>query len=61
MTAKTITQPLGYSINQACAVTSLGRTTIYDLIAKRQLDVIRIGKRTIVKADSVRRLIDGEA
>ena len=53
--------PHGYSIKGACDATSLGRTKIYSLIANRQLEVVRIGRRTIVKAESIRRLIEGEA
>jgi hypothetical protein len=58
---KNINEPIGYSINDACSVSSLKRTKIYSLIAEKRLDVVKIGKRTIVKAASLRALIDGEA
>ena len=34
---------LGYSIREACQVTSLGRTTLYALIAAGRLRVTRLG------------------
>ncbi len=49
--------PHGYSINTTSAVTSLGRTKIYELIAAGTLEIVKVGNRTIVKSDSVRRLM----
>jgi excisionase family DNA binding protein len=44
---------LGYRIGELCAATGLGRTTIYALIASKQLDVVRVGRCTIITAESV--------
>ena len=52
-------EPLAYSISEACRVSSLGRTRIYQLIKEGQLEVRKIGKRTIIPAASLRALIDG--
>ena len=52
--------PLAYSINEACRVSSLSRTRLYQLIAAGRLDVRKIGRRTIIPASSLRALIDGE-
>ncbi len=54
-------EPLAYSIKEACRVSSLGRTRIYQLIGEGKLDVCRIGKRTLIPAASLRALIIGEA
>ena len=54
-------QKLAYSIKEACAASSLGRTTIYDHIAAGRLRVTRIGGRTIIPAESLHALIAGEA
>jgi excisionase family DNA binding protein len=56
--SKSIVQPIGYSVKDACAVTSLGRTKIYSLINERKLEIVRIGSRTIIKADSIHRLME---
>lgn len=51
---------LGYSIKEACRVSSLGRTTIYGHIAAGRLKATHVGRRTIIPADSLRALIGGE-
>jgi excisionase family DNA binding protein len=62
MTTKTIQTPkLGFSIREACEASSLGRTTIYSHISSGRLRATRVGGRTIIPADSLRALIDGEA
>lgn len=52
---------IGYSIKEAIEVSSIKRTRLYELINSGALDVQRIGRRTIVRADSLSRLINGEA
>ena len=54
-------EPMGYSIREACRVSSLGRTTIYSHIAAGRLKAAHVGRRTIVSADSLHTLINGEA
>lgn len=50
---------LSYSIKEACKATSLGRTSIYNHIATGRLRAVRVGGRTVIPADSLRALIDG--
>jgi hypothetical protein len=38
----------------------LGRTSIFRLIREGRLDVVRIGRRTLVKAQSIRALIESD-
>jgi hypothetical protein len=52
---------LGYSVKDACRISSLGRTSIYGHIAAGRLKVSRVGRRTIISADSLRILIEGGA
>jgi excisionase family DNA binding protein len=54
---------IGYSIREACQASSLGRTTIYKMLADPAcpLKAIRIGGRTIIPADTLHALIAGEA
>ena len=51
---------LAYSINEACDATSLGKTTIYSLIAASRLRAIRIGGRTVIPAYSLNALLDDD-
>lgn len=56
-------QKLAYSIKEACAASSLGRTTIYKMLADPDcpLKAVRIGGRTVIPAESLHALITGEA
>jgi excisionase family DNA binding protein len=51
---------LAYSIREACAASSLGRTTIYAHIAAGRLKARRIGGRTIIPAESLHALLAGD-
>ncbi|BCA59301.1 helix-turn-helix domain-containing protein [Sphingomonas sp. HMP6] len=53
-------EPLAVSINDTAKALSLGRTSIYALIAEGKLEAFKLGRRTLVKAESIRRLIDGQ-
>lgn len=45
-------------IPAACDALSLSRTTVYGLIGRGELDARKIGKRRLVTADSIRRLVE---
>ena len=51
---------IGYSIREACQASSLGRTTLYGHIASGRLKVTRVGGRTIIPAEALHALIQGE-
>jgi excisionase family DNA binding protein len=59
MLSETHTPKLAYSIREACTVSSLGKTTIYSLIATGRLKAVRVGSRTVIPADSLCALING--
>ena len=59
--ANVIIEPLAYSVGDACRVSSLGRTRLYQLIGEGRLEVRKIGKRTLIPAASLRALIAGQA
>jgi excisionase family DNA binding protein len=46
------------SISEAARSLGVGRTKLYELIAKRELVSIRIGTRRLVKVDSIEALIE---
>lgn len=50
---------LAYSVQELAVMTGLGTTTIYQLIAAGRLRTVKVGRRRIVPADSIRDLIDG--
>ncbi len=53
-------QPIALSINETAKTLSLGRTSIYALIREGRLEAVKLGRRTLVKMDSIRRLLDGQ-
>ena len=50
--------PIAYSVADACRVSSLGRTKLFALIRDKKLKVTRIGRRTLVQAQSLRQLVE---
>lgn len=51
------TEPLAYSIRDASRVSSLGRTRIYELINEKRLRTIKLGRRTLITAESLKALL----
>lgn len=48
----------GLSINDARRAIGIGRTKLYDLINAGEIDAFKIGRRTLVEPESVRRFVD---
>jgi len=53
--------PLTVTIGGASRATGLGRTKLYELINEGKLKTVKIGRRTLVKTDSIRALVDQAA
>ena len=53
-------EPLAYSVHDACRVSSIGKTKLYALAKKGRLEMRRIDGRTLIPAASLRALIEGE-
>lgn len=51
---------LAVSINDTAKALGLGRTSIYAMIADKRLEAFKLGRRTLVKAESIRRLVAGQ-
>jgi excisionase family DNA binding protein len=47
-------------INDAARSLGVGRTLVYEMIADKRLSVIKLGRRTLVKASSIRALVEAE-
>lgn len=46
------------SVTDAARALSLGRTSIYALINEGRLETIKIGRRRLIKVESIRQLLD---
>lgn len=51
-------EPIATSISGAAKALSLGRTSIYALIKQGRLETVKVGRRTLVKTASIRKLIE---
>lgn len=49
--------PLLTSIKAACQALHVGRTYLYTLINRGQLDTVKLGRRTLIKVSSMKALI----
>ena len=52
--------PLAYSIQEACRISSIGRTRMYELCKTNQIVAIKIGRRTLIDAESLKRLVTAQ-
>jgi excisionase family DNA binding protein len=43
---------------EACAMSGLGRTTLYSLIGQNKIDTVTVGRRRLVKVDSLKALLE---
>lgn len=53
--------PVSVTIDGAVKATGLGRTTLYALIGEGKLATVKIGRRTLVRTDSIRKLLQVDA
>jgi excisionase family DNA binding protein len=54
-------EPLVVSVTDAAKALSLGRTSIYAMIADGRLEALKLGRRTLIRMESIRRVVSGEA
>lgn len=52
--------PLTYSVKDACRISSLGRTRLYQLIGEGRLEARKLGRRTLIPAASLHKLLEGD-
>lgn len=53
-------QPITCSVDDAAKALGIGRVTLYKHINLGSIDTIKIGRRRLVKVDSLRRLVNAE-
>ena len=49
---------LAYTIGKACAVSGIGRTRLYALIAAGRIEARSCGRRTLITAESLRAYLE---
>jgi excisionase family DNA binding protein len=50
-------KPVSVTINDACKITGLGRTKVYELIAQGTLESVAIGRRRLVLYAAIEALL----
>lgn len=50
-------EPLSVRIREACRLTGIGRSKLYELIASGDIETVKIGAMTLVPIDSLRALL----
>jgi excisionase family DNA binding protein len=50
-------EPISVSIIEAAKMIGLGRTSIYAMIADGRLEAFKVGRRTLVRVESIKRLV----
>lgn len=53
-------EPLAVSINDTVRMLGVGRTSIYEMIRDGRLEAFKLGRRTLVRVDSIRRLVEAQ-
>ena len=53
-------EPLALSVKRGHQGLGLGRTSIYAMIGDGRLETFKLGRRTLIKTASIRRLVDSQ-
>jgi excisionase family DNA binding protein len=53
-----VSEKIAYTINEAVAVSGLGRTTIYELIKNRELPRVKVGARTLIRRQDLDAMLE---
>lgn len=49
---------LAVSVNEAARILGIGRTSLYSMIHAGRIESLKLGRRTLIKTASLRRIID---
>ncbi|EYD76374.1 hypothetical protein Rumeso_02038 [Rubellimicrobium mesophilum DSM 19309] len=53
-------EPLAVSINDTVRMLGVGRTSVYEMIKDGRLEAFKLGRRTLVRVESIRRLVEAQ-
>ena len=51
-------EPLAVRIREACRLTGIGRSKIYELIASGEIEIVKIGAMTLIPFESLKGLVE---
>lgn len=54
-------EKLSYSIQEAVEATSISKSSLYSRIATGEIAAAKVGRRTVIPAHALRKLVEGKA
>jgi excisionase family DNA binding protein len=51
-------EPVAMRVPDACRYVGISRSTLYVLIARREVEIVKLGRSTLVMTESLRQLVD---
>jgi excisionase family DNA binding protein len=51
--------PIAVRVREACRLSGIGRSKLYELIGAGEIDVVKVGTITLIPVSSLRRFIEG--
>jgi excisionase family DNA binding protein len=51
--------PLAHSVADTATILSIGKSTVWALVKRGQLETVKLGRRTLVRRRSILRLVGG--
>ena len=52
-----VAEPLSVRIKEACRLTGIGRSKLYELIASGEIEIVKVGAMTLVPISSLKGLL----
>jgi excisionase family DNA binding protein len=52
-----VSRPLTVRVREACRLTGIGRSKLYELIAAGEIEIVKVGAITLIPVESLRRLL----
>ncbi|HJP68173.1 MAG TPA: helix-turn-helix domain-containing protein [Sphingomicrobium sp.] len=56
MTIDSVPEVITVRIKDACRMTGIGRSKLYELIAAGEIEIVKVGAMTLIPVDSLRQL-----
>jgi excisionase family DNA binding protein len=50
-------RPIAVRIREACRLTGIGRSKLYELIAAGEIEIVKVGTITLIPVDSLRSFV----
>ena len=52
--------PITCTVNDACKASGIGRTKLYEAIKNNELDIVKVGSRTLLKVEQLKSWLESK-